>query len=65
MSSTTTSSVAPTKVPTAQETSTNLAQTHLIETSDSPFTNKTRLDRETTSIDIDNETIKFILVGES
>lgn len=57
---TTTSSIPPTELPTAPpETTTSEPQ----ETSDATFEDKMKL--KTTTVDIDNETIKFILVGES
>lgn len=59
------SSIPSTILPAVNETSTNVVQPQIIETSDGDATNKTKINTETASIDIDNETIKFILVGES
>lgn len=62
---TTSSTIQPSPyMPTAAEMSTALPQPELIETSDQSFTNVTKIDTETAAIDIDNETIKFILLGK-
>lgn len=63
--STTTSLMPPTELPTVPDTTTFIPQIQQIETSDATFANKTKLDTGSASIDIDNETLKFILVGES
>lgn len=62
---TTTSVPSPTILPAANNETSTAGAKPQIETSDGGATNKTRIDTETASIDIDNETIKFILVGES
>lgn len=61
---TTASSVQPSQFPTATESSTALPQPQVIETSDESYTNRTKLAPETASMNIDNETMKFILIGE-
>lgn len=59
-----TSSATAMTLPAANETSTDALKPQ-IETSDGDATNKTKIDMGTAAIDIDNSTIKFILVGES
>jgi Leucine-rich repeat (LRR) protein len=63
-STTASSSVPLTTLPAFNETST-VDSKRQIETSDGDATNKTKIDTGKASIDIDNDTIKFILVGES
>lgn len=46
-------------------TSTGSPHLDVNETSNESSTNKTKIDTETASIDIENETIKYILIGES
>lgn len=63
--STTSSSIATTQLPTAVETTTSLSQPHLNETSDGTVNEAKHETAEIAPIDIDNDTIKFILIGES
>lgn len=61
---TTASLVQPSPAPTVTESSTSLPQPQVIEISDEAYTNKTKLEPETASMNIDNDTMKFILIGE-
>lgn len=61
---TTASLVQPSPSPTVTESSTFLPQPQVIEISDEAYTNKTKLEPETASMNIDNDTMKFILIGE-
>lgn len=59
---TTVSSVKP-SIPVTTESSTALPLPQVIETSDEAYTNRTKLEPDTASMNIDNETMKFILIG--
>lgn len=65
IATTTTSSIPTTSSEFPAESTSTTAKPHLILTEDKSATNKTKIDTATSSIDIDIETIKFILVGES
>lgn len=62
---TTTTTSSPAELPIPQDTTTNVSQIEKIETSDENKANRTESEPTTAEIDIDNETIKFMLVGES